>query len=248
MPEATNLAWEDTPFGGARRPFAERTSLLVAVAVPGGELALPTAAAAVYLRLPRGQLFRSQPLAVTDTTVRFGFHAVAADDPADVPAVVSMVDRLLVQARRRAVILAGHGFADELARLTAAAGGRPTPGITAVAARWQHNQPEPGTARFLDTAPGPHPPPALLSAVCAEHRLVGLPPDSPPLPQKGQAGHRTASELMRRAVVRALAIALITAQDTGYYWWDAELDLGDMVEAEAWDQLPAAAAAAEAEP
>lgn len=128
MREATNLSWTDTPFGAARRPFAERTSLLAAFSVMA---TIPPAAAAVYLRLPR-----AHTLPVTDTTLRFGFHAVAAEHSAEALVVVTTLDALLVQARRQAAILAGDRLADELALLVAGHG-QPTRGITAVTAAWR---------------------------------------------------------------------------------------------------------------
>ncbi|WP_322747929.1 MULTISPECIES: hypothetical protein [unclassified Frankia] len=231
MREATNLGWTDTPFGAARRPFAERMSLLAAFTVVGDEGAPPAAAAAVYLRLPR-------PMTVTDTTLRFGFHAVAVDDPSEIPMVVALVDGLLVQARRRAAILAGHRLADELASLAAAAGGRPLRGITAVAACWRAADTERGVARLLDTAHGPRP--AALPAVCAGHQLTGMPPDpdrpGPHPGRTGPVGPAPVPDLLRHTMIRALAIALIAARASGHYQWHDDLHLGDIVEAAAWDQ------------
>ncbi|WP_239312301.1 hypothetical protein [Frankia sp. Cj3] len=236
MREATNLGWADTPFGAARRPFAERMSLLAAFTVVGDEGAPPAAAAAVYLRLPR------RPMTVTDTTLRFGFHAVAIDDPSEIPAVVALVDAQLVQARRRAAILAGHRLADELASLAAAAGGRPLRGITAVAACWRANDTERGVARLLDTAHGPHP--AALPAVCAGHQLTGLSPDpdrpGPHPGRTGPVGPAPVPDLLRHTMIRALAIALIAARTSGHYQWHNDLHLGDIIEAEAWDQITTA--------
>ncbi|WP_322780369.1 hypothetical protein [Frankia sp. Cas4] len=231
MREATNLGWADTPFGAARRPFAERMSLLAAFAVPCDEGASTAAATAVYLRLPR------RPMTVTDTTLRFGFHSVAVDDPSEIPVVVALVDGLLVQARRRAAILAGHRLADELASIAAAAGGRPLRGITAVAACWRADDPERGVARLLDTAHGPHP--ASLPAVGAGHQLTGLSPDPDPssdLAPAGSTASSAAPPILRQIVVRALAIVLITAWNVGHYQW-GDLHLDAVIEAAAWDQF-----------
>lgn len=230
MREATNLSWTDTPFGAARRPFAERTSLLAAFSIAGGPCS-PAAVGAVYLRLPRGRCLR-----VTDTTLRVGFHALAVEDPAETLAVLTPLDALLVQARRRAAILAGHHFAEELASLTAAAGGQPTRGITAIATAWRDGSTERGLARLHDTASNPTP--IALADLCAVYRLHGLPPD--PGPSTGHdpskfIGSCAAPDLVRQVVARALAIALIAARNAGHYQWD-EVHLDAVVEAAAWDQ------------
>ncbi|ABW12247.1 hypothetical protein Franean1_2824 [Parafrankia sp. EAN1pec] len=234
MREATNLGWADTPFGAERRPFAERTPLLAAFTVLT-RAAVPAAMGAVYLRLPRGRT-----LAVTEATLRFGFHAVAAEQPVETLTVAARLDALLVQARRRAAILAGHRFADDLARLAAASA--PTRGFTALAAAWPGETAQPGLARLHDTAPGPTP--AALHEVCAAVHLHGLPTDPDPAADPAPAGHLTSAgtpQILRRVVVRALGTALVVARSTGHYQWD-QLDLDAIVEAAAWDQTAVAPA------
>jgi hypothetical protein len=225
MREATNLSWTGTPFGGARRPFADRTSLLAAFSVTVAD-GSPAAATAVYLPLPR-----AHSVTVTDTTPRFGFHAIAAEEQAEIPAVLATVDALLVQARRQAAILAGHQLAGELAALTALSTGQPLRGITAVGASWHSQPPERGLARLHDTGSGPAP--VALADVCASYHLHGLPPKIPPT---GYAASWSAPQILRRLVARALAIALIAARHAGRHQWDA-LHLDTIVEAAAWDQL-----------
>ncbi|CAO5187025.1 conserved hypothetical protein [Frankia sp. AiPs1] len=225
MREATNLAWTDTPFAGARRPFPDRTPLLAAFSIHAAGHS-PVAAAAVYLPLPRTHL-----LAVSDASVRFGFHALATEEPAETSAVTASIDALLVQARRQAAILAGHRLGDQLAALTAAGAGQPTRGITAVRAAW-HSQPsERGLARLHDT--GSQPGPVTLADVCAGYDLHALPADLPP---PGADGCWVASQILRQRVLYALAIALIAARNVDSYQWDA-LHLDAVVEAAAWDQL-----------
>ncbi len=225
MREATNLSWTDTPFGGARRPFADRTPLLAAFSINATDRS-PVAAAAVYLPLPR-----ARSLTVTDTTVRFGFHAVAAEEPAETSAVAASVDAQLVQARRQAAILAGHRLGDELAALTAASAGPPTRGITVVRAAWHSQLSERGLARLHDT--GSQPGPVTLGDICAGYDLHALPAD---LPLSEADGVWAASQILRQLVAYALAIALIAARNADHYRWDA-LHLDAVVEAAAWDQL-----------
>jgi hypothetical protein len=227
MHEATNLSWTDTPFGGARRPFADRTPLLAAFSINATDHS-PACAAAVYLPLPQ-----TRALTVTDSTVRFGFHAIAAEEPAEAAAVTATVDALLVQARRQAAILAGHGLAEQLEALTAAgvSAGQPTRGITAVRAAW-HSQPwERGLARLHDI--GPQPGPATLADICAGQDLHDPPADAPPA---GADGTWAASQILRHLVGHALAIALIAASNADRYRWGT-LHLDAVVEAAAWDQL-----------
>ncbi|MBL7499293.1 hypothetical protein I6A84_31955 [Frankia sp. CNm7] len=221
MREATNLSWTDTPFGGARRPFANRTPLLAAFSV--NATGHSPAAAAVYLPLPR-----ARSLTVTDGTVRFGFHAIAAEEPAETSAVTASIDALLVQARRQAAILAGHRLGDQLAALPAAGAGQPARGITAMRAAW-HSQPaERGLARLHDTGSGPGP--ITLADICAGYNLA-LPADIP-LAGPDQA----TSQILRQLLIYALAIALIAARNVDRYQWQA-LHPGAVVEAAAWDQL-----------
>lgn len=235
MREATNLGWADTPFGAERRPFAERTPLLAAFTVLT-RAASPDAMGAVYLRLPRGRT-----LAVTERTLRFGFHAVAAEDPAETLLVAAGLDALLVQARRRAAILAGHRLADDLARLAAA--GAPTRGITALAAAWPGETAQPSLARLHDTARGSTP--VVLEDVCTAFHLHGLFAESGTSADPARVGYGAsagAPQILRQVVLRALAIALVAARSTGHYQWD-QLNLDDVVEAAAWDQttdIPAA--------
>ncbi|ONH51343.1 hypothetical protein CcI49_35960 [Frankia sp. CcI49] len=227
MREATNLGWADTPFGAERRPFAERTPLLAAFAVLC-DAAVPAAMGAVYLRLPRGRT-----VTVTEATLRFGFHAVAAEEPAEAPTVAARLDALLVQARRRAAILAGHRFAGDLARLAAA--GESTRGVTALAAVWPGPTAQPGLARLHDTAHG-HPP-AALHEVCGAVHLRGLPADPDPVSAVPMASAGT-PQILKRVLVRTLGIALVAARSSGCYQWD-KLDLDTVVEVAAWDQTTA---------
>ncbi|ETA01236.1 hypothetical protein CcI156_17740 [Frankia sp. CcI156] len=224
MRDATNLNWIDTPFGGARRPFANRASLLAAFTINAADDS--PAAAAVYLPLPQ-----TRPLKVADTTVRFGFHAVAAEGRAEAAAVVASVDALFVQARRQAAILAGHRLAGELAALTATSSGQVTRGITAVAGAWNGQPPKPGLARLYETASEPAP--ATLADVCAAHRLHGLSLDASWV---AAGSSWSGSQILRHLVTRALAIALIAAGSTSHYQWNA-LHLDTVIEATAWDQF-----------
>lgn len=242
MREATNLSWTGTPFGAARRPFSERTSLLAAFCVLGDGGGSPAAAGAVYLRLPRDGC-----LLVTDSTLRLGFHAVAVEDPAERRAVVTTVDGLLVQARRQAAILAGHCFAEQLASLTAAAGALPIRGITAVAAAWRDRKTERGLAHLHDTAHGLTA--TALADRCAYYRLHGLPADPGPATSQappGRVGSRAGADLLRRVVVQALASGLIAGREAGHYRWD-EVHLDAVIEAAAWDQTGAVPAGRDGE-
>jgi hypothetical protein len=227
MREATNLSWTDTPFGGARRPFADRTVLLAAFSVQAPAHA-PAAMAAVYLPLPR-----AGSLTVTDTALRFGFHALAAEDPGETRAVAASIDALLVQARCQAAILAGHRLGDQLAALTAAGAGQPMRGITAVRAAWHGQLSERGLARLHET--GSQPGPVTLADICAGYGLHAVPAGFPPA---GAGAYGVSSQILRQLVLYALAIALIAARDEGRYQWDA-IHLDAVVEAATWDQLTA---------
>ena len=67
---------------------------------------MPVTTAIVYL-----PLHRTRPVTVTGQTLAFGFRAVSASDPAELPAVAAVADLDLMQARRHAAVLAGYHLA-----------------------------------------------------------------------------------------------------------------------------------------
>nr|MDQ2814824.1 hypothetical protein [Actinomycetota bacterium] len=107
----TNLPWPDDPYRTGqqlyRRPAARLAAFTAWTAVAGGR-AVPLTTAIVYLPLDR-----SRPVAVTGQTLAFGFRAVSAGDPAELPAVAAVADLDLMQARRHAAVLTGYHLAQD---------------------------------------------------------------------------------------------------------------------------------------
>jgi hypothetical protein len=104
----TNLPWPDDPYRTGqqlyRRPAGRLAAFTTWPAAAGGQ-AVPLTTAIVYL-----PLHRSKPVTVTGQTLTFGFRAVSAGDPVELPAVGAVADLDLMQARRHAAVLAGpHG-------------------------------------------------------------------------------------------------------------------------------------------
>ena len=95
-------------------------------------------------------LHRTQPVTVTGQTLTFGFRAASATDQSEIPGVAAVADLDLMQARRRAAVLAGYRLADELAALRRADGRAVWRGLAAVAGGWATRSPAAGRACLFD--------------------------------------------------------------------------------------------------
>jgi hypothetical protein len=224
----TNLTWPDDPYRTGQQLYRRPVSRLVAFAARragAGELAV-AAAAIVYL-----PLHRTQAVHVTEQTLTFGFRAVSADDPADMPALAGVADLDLMQARRHAAVVAGHLLADDLAALRYAGDVAALRGLAAVEREWAARGKAAGRAATFDCGLDlPESPPLELACQQAD---VGTGP-SP----RGTDG-RPAVTL---AVERALMIALVCARHLGRYEWAGTLHIGLVLSAATWDCLPQSAA------
>jgi hypothetical protein len=223
----TNLPWPDDPYRTGqqlyRRPGGRLAAFTTWPAVAGGH-AVPLTTAIVYLPLDR-----SKPVSVTGQTLAFGFRAVSAGDPAELPAVAAVADLDLMQARRHAAVLAGYHLVQDLAALRQADGTTAWRGLAAVADDWADRSPAAGRAALVDCdldLPGAGLP---LGQACQQ---AGISPTG-----TGAAGPRT-SHPATLAVKRALVIALLCARHQGRYEWDGILDTGEVMGAATWDCLP----------
>jgi hypothetical protein len=223
----TNLPWPDDPYRTGqqlyRRPAARLAAFTAWTAVAGGR-AVPLTTAIVYLPLDR-----SRPVAVTGQTLAFGFRAVSAGDPADLPAVAAVADLDLMQARRHAAVLTGYHLTQDLAALRQADGMTARRGLAAVADDWADRSPAAGRAAMVDCdldLPGAGLP---LGQAC---QLAGISPTGT------RAAGQGTSHPATLAVTRALVIALLCARHRGRYEWDGILDTGEVMGAATWDCLP----------
>jgi hypothetical protein len=205
--------------------------------------AVPAAAAVVYLRVER-----TRTLVVGNDTVGFGFHAAAPRSHVAVLNLVGLLDRIFVQARRHATILAGHQLLDDLTGLQAAARGMPTRGISALVPTWGRDERERGVAGYVDTSTCADGGTRTLDEACTTHRIAvgGLPEGldaHDTLRQRHQTAmtrrdQHAADRVLAAALGHSLAIALVAADACGKYRWDEPLDLGTLIFREAWDHLP----------
>ena len=144
----TNLAWPDDPYRTGQQLYRKPAGRLAAFttwpAVIGGQQ-MPATTAIVYL-----PLHRTEPVTVTGQTLAFGFRAVSAADPAEVPAVAAVADLDLMQARRHAAVLTGYHLDQDLAALQQADGVTAWRGLAAVADDWADRSPAPGRAALFD--------------------------------------------------------------------------------------------------
>jgi hypothetical protein len=223
----TNLPWPDDPYRTGqqlyRRPAGRLAAFTTWPAAAGGQ-AVPLTTAIVYL-----PLHRSKPVTVTGQTLTFGFRAVSAGDPVELPAVGAVADLDLMQARRHAAVLAGYHLSRDLAALRPADGTTTRRGLAAVADDWADRSPAAGRAALVDcdldlTGAG-----LPLGQACQQAGIS--------LTGTGGASQGT-SHPATLAVQRALVIALLCARHHGRYEWDGALDTGQVMAAATWDCLP----------
>jgi hypothetical protein len=222
----TNLAWPDDPYRTGQQLYRKPAGRLAAFTtwpvVIGGQ-PVPATTAIVYL-----PLHRSRPVTVTGQTLAFGFRAVSASDPAEVPGMAAVADLDLMQARRHAVVLTGCHLDKDLAALQHADGVTQCRGLAAVAGDWADRSPAPGRAALFDCDLG-LPAGLPLGQACQQ---AGISPMT-------TAGLRDEDRYRATlAVERALVIALLCARHQGRYEWDGTLDTRTVMTASAWDCLP----------
>ena len=221
----TNLTWPDDPYRTGqqlyRKPVPRLAAYTVWPSLTDGR-AVPAAAAVVYL-----PLHRTRPVTVSPDAVAFGFRAVSATSPQELPQVTAVADLDLMQARRHAAILAGYHLAQDLAALQPP-GPPARRGISAVAADWTIRAPAAGLAALFDCEldlPGE----PSLGRAC---QLAGI-----TLTETGPAWPAERHPALL-AVERALAVALVCARHHGRYEWPGVLDTQTLMTAAAWDCLP----------
>jgi len=221
----TNMTWPDDPYRSGqqlyRRPVPRLAAFTAERAAAGGR---PASAAVAIVYLP---LHRTQAISVTEQTLTFGFRAVGADDPADMPALAAVADLDLMQARRHAAVLAGHLLASDLAALRQAGDVAALRGLAAVEREWAVRGKAAGRAATFDCGLDlPEAP--TLELACQQAGIAAG-------PEPGGAADR---EVVTLAVERALMLALVCARHQGRYDWAGTLRIGPVLAAATWDCLP----------
>jgi hypothetical protein len=233
----TNLAWPDDPYRASQQLYRRPPPVLAAftvMTVSRDGAAVPAAVAMVYL-----PLHRTRVTEVTEGTVSFGFRAAAAEDSDCLAELVALADLDLMQARRHALILAGHDLAAGLRGLRQAAPGLVTRGLAGVEAGWADRSARRcGEAVLSDISAdlgGGHD----MTGLCRDAGIDGSPaclagPDARWQPGSGEL----AESLAAAAAERALVVALACARGTGRYTWTGHLSTARIMTGTAWDLFP----------
>ncbi|GHF33498.1 hypothetical protein GCM10010218_13240 [Streptomyces mashuensis] len=247
MRELSNLSWSDTPYGADKRPFPKQVQLLTGMAMQWADEAgepVPVSAAAVFVPVKR-----TQATAVEPGTLHFGFHVAVAETAEDTPGLVSLADRILVQARREAAGLAWHSFPDDLHVTLTVAAGR-LPGFTAVGEAWKDRTVrERGTAPLVDTASdlGRYNLPTQAAnaegidlganlAAFQDVSVVQAAHDD--LAAISEARELLVQQLAAGILGQALATALLGGKAMNRLTWSAPFRLSEALALEAWHVLP----------
>jgi hypothetical protein len=223
--EVTNLQWPEAPFGADQRPFGRHADLLAAFALQWADRPaagpLLVAAATVYLRVRK----HGSAIAVGPDALSIGFRANVVEDPADVPALIGLVDRALTRARRHAVIVAGHRLDGDLSRVTGLSR-VPLRGAAGVLAAWANRGArERGLALMVDTD--------VEARTCGAALDLPLDPLTAPMPDRPAC----CAGVARAVLTRCLAVGLTAAVDAGRYQWVGTFPVSVAIDRAAWDVL-----------
>ena len=236
MDTYTNMTWPDDPYRTGqqlyRRPVPRLAAFTAGRAAAGGR---PAAAAVAIVYLP---LHRTQAVSVTEQTLTFGFRAASTDNAQEAPALATVADLDLMQARRHAAVLAGYQLTGDLAALRQASDAAALRGAAAVEHEWAARGKATGRAATFDCGldlPGCPP----LEQACQQAGIATRSAGSWPGGNWAVGGHAAAL-----AVERALLIALVCARHQGRYDWTGTLSIEQVMTATTWDCLPWPAAAA----
>jgi hypothetical protein len=216
----TNMTWLDDPYRTAQQLYRRPVPRLAAFAMDktGADRGVaPAAVAVVYL-----PLHRTKAVEVTEQTLTFGFRLARANEKADLPALAKTADLDLMQARRHAAILAGHGLAPDLATLRSCTDSLVLRGLESVEHDWAVRMPVVGQARMFDSALDL---PGRRSLEGAAH-AIGI-----------ESGPMSDGQPATLAVERALTAALVCARHLGRYEWAGSLRISEVVASVAWDCL-----------
>ncbi|MEV6588146.1 hypothetical protein [Streptomyces acidicola] len=250
MQQRTNLGWPETPFGSVTRPVQKPASWLTGVSLLWGEAggeAVLMGAGAVFMKI-----HRTRSLPFSASLANFGYRVLLPDGTGQTSAIVNEVDTLLVQARRKAQVLAWHNGADDLhvlQQMPRADDEPRRPGVTAVAEAWKaRNVRDKSTARFVDTSHDLGPA-GLISDTATAH---GLKPLKSFIGEQQQASAQHACEALTEGrtedfspdalagsvLSSAVATALLGGKQADRIHWEKPLSLFDVLELVAWEAAP----------
>lgn len=250
MLERTNLAWPETPFGSVTRPVQKPATWLTGLSLIWGEAdgdIVLMGSAAVFMKV-----HRTRSLEVSAPLANFGYRVLLPESPAETSAIARQLDVVLVQARRKAQIIAWHNGADDLhvlQQLPRAEGEPRYPGVTALADAWKNRaRRDPATARCVDTSHdlGPH---GLVSDTALAHDLAPLGQFAGAHQQAraqeacealaGQRREKVSHDGLACSVLSsAVTTALLGGKHARRLHWDDKLNVEDLLRQVAWEAAP----------
>lgn len=250
MRELTNLGWPETPFGSVTRPVQKPATWLTGLSLLWGEAGdepVLMGAAAVFMTIHRTQSSQvSAPLA------HFGYRVLVPDGMGQTAEIVRHLDVILVQARRKAEIIAWHNGADDLhvlRQLPRAEGEPRHPGVTAVAAGWKDRTTrDRGTARCVDTSHDLGPA-GLISDTATAHGLEPVKSFTGSQQQEsaqeacvalseGRLTDSVLDALAGSVLSSAVTTALLGGKHTERLHWDEPLSVFEVLSQVAWKAAP----------
>ncbi|CAL9326604.1 hypothetical protein [Streptomyces sp. SudanB91_2054] len=250
MRELTNLGWPETPFGSVTRPVQKPTTWLTGLSLLWGEAGdepVLMGAAAVFMKIHRTQ---SSP--VSAPLANFGYRVLVPDAMGQTAEIVRHLDVVLVQARRKAQVIAWHNGADDLhvlRQLPRAEGEPRHPGVTAVADGWKDRTTrERGTARCVDTSHDLGPA-GLISDTATAHGLEPVKSFAGSQQQEsaqeacdalaeGRTADYSVDALAGSALSSAVTTALLGGKHTERLHWEEPLSVFDVLSQVAWEAAP----------
>ncbi|MET7606590.1 hypothetical protein ABZS96_29655 [Streptomyces avermitilis] len=250
MRELTNLGWPETPFGSVTRPVQKPANWLTALSLLWGEAdnePVLMAAAAVFMKIHRT---RSWP--VFAPLANFGYRVLLPDAMGETAVIVKQLDVLLVQARRKAQVIALHNGADDLhvlQQLPRAEGEARHPGVNAVAEAWKNRTSrDKSTAYCVDTSHDLGPA-GLVSDTATAHGLEPVKSFAGAQQQasaqeacealaEGRSADFSADALAGSVLSSAVTTALLGGKHVGRLHWYDPLSVYDVLAEVAWEVAP----------
>ncbi|MFM9647773.1 hypothetical protein ACKI1S_16695 [Streptomyces galilaeus] len=229
-----------------QKPATWLTALSLIWGEAEGEIVL-MGSAAVFMKV-----HRTRSLEVSAPLANFGYRVLLPDTVTETTAIARQLDVLLVQARRKAQIIAWHNGADDLhvlQQIHRAEGEPRYPGVTAVADAWKdRTSRDPSTARCVDTSHDLGPA-GLISDTARDHDLVSVQQFAGTHQQdraqeacEALAGKRSAGvshEALACSVLSsALSTALLGGKHARRLHWEDGLRVEDVLRQVAWEAAP----------
>lgn len=222
----TNMAWPDDPYGTGQL-WRKEPRLLTSFAIRflnQDQQAYPVSYAVVYLRL-----HRTQAIDLT-SGASFGFRTITIDSKAELDHLIQLFDLDTMRARRLAKVVVGWRLADGLAVMHAHAGQEVGRGIQGLAESWMDQRPaNSAIAQTYDVAYEAIPAGDLITAATMSHLDISA------VPAAREFRSRPDISPAAWSTTRALFYGLIAGRALNRFFWEGDLNVGAVIEANAGD-------------